>query len=78
MRAVLPSLTTRLEPDRVDVGRIDVEDVAVASGADQVRARQVAAQPGDVRLQRGRRGRGRILAPESVDEPVARPPRDPG
>ena len=56
---------------QVELGRLDREQVAGRPGQQSLRGQQLA-QPRDVDLQALHRGLGRLVAPELVDQTVAR------
>ena len=67
----LPLADEALEPQRVDLLRRDVEEVARCARLDR-RAAEELSQLRDVALERVRGAGRRVLAPQPVDEPVLR------
>jgi hypothetical protein len=60
-----------LEPEQVELGFVEDEGVARSAG-DKPRPAELLPQLGDIDLNRLRGRRWRALAPELVDQPVAR------
>ena len=66
-----PLAEPALEAVQVELGRLDREQVAGRAGQQSLRGQQLA-QPRDVDLQALHRGFGRLVAPELVDQTIAR------